>query len=123
MSDSTIITALIHLPLFYNPDEFGNRKEIEEEKFELTSTELAMEFGGCLLHLYPGSSPHGFWWQKNIVQDDDIALIEVDVPDTEESREWLKTYAKGVLVPRFQQDAIYIKIVRPIETLEITDLE
>lgn len=122
MSDSTIITALIHLPLFYNPDESGYRNLIKDEKFELTSTEVAMEFGGCLLHLYRETSPHGFWWQKNVVQGDDIAIIEVDIPDTKESREWLKTYARDVLVPRFQQEAIYIKLIRPIETLEITNL-
>lgn len=50
-------------------------------------------------------------------------LLEVDVPDTLKCREWLKSYAKNILLPRFQQDAIYIKLVKPTETLEITDLK
>src|SRR5262245_31743940 len=108
MSENQIITALIHLPLFYNADESGVRSVIEDEKFALTSIELTGEFGGCLLHLYRDSAPQGFWWQEGIVYGDDIALIEVDLPDSEESRQWLKNYAQNVLMARFQQKAIYI---------------
>ena len=118
-----IITALIHLPLFYNPQEQGTRELIEEEKFIVTAEEISKEFGGGLLHLYRETSAKGFWWSRNIVQRDDIVLLEVDVADTRESREWLKSYARNVLLHRFQQDAIYIKLVRPTETLEITDLK
>ena len=123
MSESIVITALIHLPLFYNPDETGARRAIEDGKFAMASMELTKEFGGCLLHLYRDRSPQGFWWQEGIVYGDDIALIEVDMADTEESRQWLRTYVRDVLMPRFEQKAIYIKIIRPVETLEITDLE
>ena len=117
-----ILTALIHLPLFYNPQEKGTREPIEEEKFIVTAEEISKEFGGGLLHLYRETHPKGFWWDRNIVQRDDIVLLEVDVPDTLNCREWLKTYAKNILLSRFQQDAIYIKLVKPTETLEITDL-
>lgn len=118
-----IITALIHLPLFYNPQEQALPQPIEEEKFIMTAEEIAKEFGGGLLHRYPDTPSKGFWWSRNIVQGEDIALLEVDVPDTGESREWLKSYARNVLLRRFQQEAIYIKLVRPTETLEITDLK
>ena len=118
-----IITTLIHLPLFYNPQGQGARQPIEEEKFIVTAEEISKEFGGGFLHLYRETPPQGFWWNRNIVQRDDIALLEVDVPDTEESREWLKSYARDVLLHRFQQEAIYIKLVRPTETLEITDVK
>ena len=118
-----IITALIHLPLFYNPQEQGTREPVEEEKFVVTAEEISKEFGGGLLHLYREAPPKGFWWSRNIVQRDDIVLLEVDVPDTEKSREWLKSYARDILLRRFQQDVIYIKLVKPTETLEITDLK
>ncbi len=118
-----IITTLIHLPLFYNPQGQGTRQPIEEEKFIVTAEEISKEFGGGFLHLYRETPPKGFWWNRNIVQRDDMALLEVDVPDTEESREWLKSYARDVLLHRFQQEAIYIKLVRPTETLEITDVK
>ncbi len=118
-----IITALIHLPLFYNPQEQGSPQPVEEEKFIMTAEEIAKEFGGGLLHRYLETPLKGFWWSRNIVQRDDIALLEVDVPETRESREWLKSYARNILLHRFQQDAIYIKLVRPTETLEITDLK
>ncbi len=118
-----IITALIHLPLFYNPQEQALPQPIEEEKFIVTAEEIAKQFGGGLLHRYPETPPKGFWWSRNIVQRDDITLLEVDVPDSEENREWLTSYARNVLLHRFQQAAIYIKLVRPTETLEITDLK
>lgn len=117
------VTALIHLPLFYNPQEGGTREPIEEEKFIATAEEISKEFGGGLLHLYRESPPKGFWWNRDIVKGDDIVLLEVDVPDTEKSRGWLKSYAKDVLLARFQQEAIYIKLVKPTETLEITELK
>ena len=50
-----------------------------------------------------------------------LALIEVDVPDTRESREWLRAYARDVLRERFQQRAIYLKFVGPVEHLVVTE--
>lgn len=52
-----------------------------------------------------------------------LALIEVDVPDTTESREWLRAYARDVLRERFRQKAIYLKFVGPIEHLIISEEE
>lgn len=44
-------------------------------------------------------------------------MIEVDIPDTAESREWLRAYARDTLRERFRQKAIYLKFVGPIEHL------
>lgn len=52
-----------------------------------------------------------------------LALIEVDVLDTRESREWLRAYARDVLCERFRQKAIYLKCVGPVEHLIVTDEE
>ena len=52
-----------------------------------------------------------------------LALIEVDVPDTTESREWLRAYTRGVLRERFRQKAIYLKFVGPVEHLIVSDEE
>lgn len=49
--------------------------------------------------------------------DDDLAAIEVDVPDTRESRQWLRDHAKRVPIPRFELESIYIKFVGPIEQM------
>lgn len=54
---------------------------------------------------------------------DVLALIEVDVPDTTESREWLRAYARDVLRERFRQKAIYLKFVGPIEHLVVREEE
>ena len=57
------------------------------------------------------------------VDRDTLALLEVDVPDTAEARGWLRGYARGVLLVRFRQEAIYLKFIGPIETLLVTDEE
>jgi len=36
-------------------------------------------------------------------------------------REWLRGYARGVLLKRFRQKAIYLKFIGPVETLLVTD--
>ena len=52
-----------------------------------------------------------------------LALIEVDVPDTAESREWMRGYARDVLRERFRQKAIYLKFVGPVEHLIVSEEE
>lgn len=113
-----MITALILLPLFYNPDKKGNRKPIEEEKFLTTANEIAQQFGGGVLWMYRDSPPEGFWWDKGIVDRDQLCFIEVDVADDEESRSRLRSYVSNVLLKRFKQKAIYIKLYK-VETLLI----
>lgn len=117
------VTVLIPLPVFYNPDERGERAPVEEERFTATAEELARRFGGGTLFVYRENLPRGFWWNQGIVERDVLALLEVDVPDTTETRDWLRAYAKDVLVGRFRQKAIYLKFVGPIETLEVTSEE
>ena len=114
---SVVVTLLIHLPVFYNPDRRGRRRPIEDEKFCLTAKEVAAQFGGGFLHRFPGGEAQGFWWNKGIVDRDVLALLEVDVPDTGESRRWLRRYAQDVLIKRFRQKAIYMKFIRPVEDL------
>ncbi len=52
-----------------------------------------------------------------------LALIEVDVPDTKESRERLRAYARDVVRERFQQKAVYLKFVGPVEHLVVSEEE
>ena len=54
---------------------------------------------------------------------DVLALIEVDVPDTEETRAWLRSYARDVLCQRFRQEAVYLKFVGPVEQLIVSEEE
>ena len=117
------VTVLLRLPLLYNPDPQGTRPPIEEEKFLETAEELAQRFGGGTLFLFRQEAPRGFWWDQGIVDRDVLALIEVDVPDTGATRAWLRAYARDVLCRRFQQKAIYLKFVGPVEQLIISEEE
>ena len=125
MGNGTIgwITVLLRLPVFYNPDAAGYRAPVEDDKFLDTADELAHRFGGGTLFTFRHDSPRGFWWDHGIVDRDVLALIEVDVPDSTESREWLRAYTRGVLRERFRQKAIYLKFVGPVEHLIVSDEE
>lgn len=105
-----VVTVLVPLPMYYNPDETGHRRSIEDEKFALTAEEVARRFGGGTLWKFPeGVAPRGYWWNRGILSTDVLAMLEVDVPDTHENRIWLQRYAAEVLIERFEQDAIYLK--------------
>jgi len=117
------ITVLLRLPLFYNPDALGYRAPVEEDKFVDTADEIARRFGGGTLFTFEHDPPRGFWWDRGIVERDVLALIEVDVPDTADSREWLRAYARDVLLGRFRQKAIYLKFVGSVEHLIVADEE
>jgi hypothetical protein len=125
MSNGTTrwVTVLLRLPLFYNPDARGHRGPIEDDKFLETANEIARRFGGGTLFVFRHDPPRGFWWDQGIIDRDVLALIEVDVPDTRESRYWLRVYARDVLRERFQQTAIYLKFVGQVEHLVVTEEE
>jgi hypothetical protein len=117
------VTVLLRLPVFYNPDAHGHRAPVEDEKFLETADEIARRFGGGTLFVSRHDPPRGFWWDQGIVDRDVLALLEVDVPDTNESRAWLRAYARDVLLERFRQRAIYLKFVGPVEHLVVTEEE
>ena len=117
------VSVLLRLPVFYNADAEGRRGPIEDDRFLETADELAQQFGGGTLFLFRHDPPQGFWWDEGIVDRDVLALIEVDVPDTAESREWMRGYARDVLRERFRQKAIYLKFVGPVEHLIVSEEE
>jgi hypothetical protein len=106
----TLATVLVPLPTFYNPDAKGHRRPIEGEKFTATAGEIAKRFGGGVLWRFPeGTAPRGYWWNEGLLEIDVLAMLEVDIQDTEENRRWFERYASEVLTERFQQIAIYLK--------------
>ncbi len=118
---SGVVTVLIPLPLLYNADRRGRRKPIEDSKFEATARDIAERFqAGGMLHRFRTDPPEGFWWDKGYVDRDVLVLLEADLPDTAEARAWLGWYAHQVLLRRFRQKAMYMKFIRPIETIEVT---
>lgn len=115
------ITVLIPLPVFYNQDAHGHRAPVEDEKFIATAKEISRQFGGGVLHRYKDEAPAGFWWNKGVLSQDQMGAFEVDILDTEENRRWIKSYVKNVLLKRFRQDAIYLRFIGPVESLEVTE--
>lgn len=97
-----VVTVLIPLPLEYNPDASGHRRAVEDEKFLQTAEEITLHFGegGTLWRFPKGVAPRGFWWGRGVLDLDDLAVLEIDVPDMAESRDWLKRYACGRGSPR-----------------------
>ena len=131
MARPRIITLLMPLPTYYNPDTQGVRKPIEKWKFTRTAEEISKHFdAGAELQVFRRDKPHGFWWDRGLLAEDVLAYISADLPDTEETREWVKTYARTKLIARFQQDAIYLRwlsveteLVRPLERVTRSEEE
>lgn len=116
-----VVTALIPLPLFRNPDEQGRRETIEDEHFVQTAEEITAMFGGGTLWSFPDGQVRGFWWDRGAVDKDVHALLEFDIEDTPANRERVRTYAREVLKPRFRQKAIYVKLIGPVEAWTVQD--
>jgi len=131
MARPRIITLLMPLPAYYNPDALGLRKPIEKWKFTRTAEEISKHFdAGAELQVFRRDKPHGFWWDRGLLANDVLAYISADLPDTEETREWVKTYARAKLIARFQQDAIYLRwlsveteLLRPLERVTRSEEE
>ena len=117
------ITAIILLPEYYNPDEYGRRAKVEEYKFKVTGeeiTEMMIERygeGGCMLEWEPKK---GFWERKGIIYEDDVIALEIDnFPNTDEDKQWLAQYAQDALCNRFRQEAIMVKFISVVEVLVV----
>ena len=118
---ANLLVALVLLPLEYNRDVSGHRRPIEEQQYLATMAEIARRFGGGVLWRWPEDlKPRGFWWHRGILHDDHLVVIEVDIPDQPAAKAWLTRYARRILIPRFQQDAIYIRMVGPIHVSLVT---
>ena len=114
------LVALFLLPTEYNPDASGRRRRIEAEKYVVTMRELALKFGGGSL-LRPGRGVRrGFWWDRGILHEDELLAVEVDIPDSRRARQWIRKYAREILLSRFAQRAIYVRLVGPVEVLLVT---
>ena len=81
---------------------------MEDAKFLDTADELATRFGGGTLFLFRHDAPRGFWLDQGLVDQDVLTLLEVDVPDTEDSRAWLRAYARDVLRPSHEERCVTI---------------
>lgn len=123
MTSSTVV-ALVVLPQRYNPDAKGERRRVEDAKFEKTMGEIAVQFGGGVLWRHNASPPRGFWWDRGVLYADEITVVEVDIPNDATAKEWLVQYARNILGPRFKQKAIYLRFIGPIEVDVVTvDIE
>lgn len=114
------VVALLILPQAYNPDEQGRRLAVEDEKFRLTVEEIARRFGGGVLWKFTEAPPQGYWWDRGFLHQDELVAIEVDIPDTRVARSWLRRYAREVLLRRFKQEAIYIRLIGPVQVVLVT---
>lgn len=119
-----IVTALLPLPVFYNPDETGHREAVPEQEFDKTAKEIAIALheGGTLNDFRRGT-PTGYWWDQGVITPDVLVLLEVDMRDTQANRDWLIGYIRDTLLDRFQQEAMYLKLVTGVERLVITKNE
>jgi len=93
-----IVTALILLPIEYNPDKKGKRRQISIEGFQDTAVEISDLFEkyglGCTIDPYP---KHGIWAKLGVIYEDINVIL----------------YCQENLLRRFDQEAILVKREEP----------
>ena len=76
MARPRIITLLMPLPTYYNPDTQGVRKPIEKWEFTRTAEEISKHFdAGAELQVFRRDKSHGFWWDRGLLAKDVLAYI------------------------------------------------
>lgn len=100
------IRVMILLPLYYNPDEAGNRKEIEPEKLYNTRNELTAQYGGVTV---TNSLNSGCWDNPRDGKryEDTTKTLYFDTKPTFTNVHYLIKY-KETLKKRFEQKEMYI---------------
>ena len=108
--DPTKFYALIILlPLYYNPDENGNRKPVERNVFEETLAEVRQFSSGY--RLYDGE---GWCHSERFRGDfDPHVRIEFDASFSNEDLVFLQSW-KRLLRLRFRQDSVYMSLMGPV---------
>lgn len=120
MTTSSHLTAFVVLPQRYNADEQGHKQPVEDDKFDRSMAEIAGKFGGGFLWRFGDQAPRGFWWDQGVLYQDEHTVLEVDIPNDQAAKAWLLEYARTTLGPRFDQKAIYIRFVGPIQVEVVT---
>ena len=106
-----MVTAVIVLPEYFNPDSTGHRVLIAEKAFFDTANDLTKLFGGATVLRYRDVDAVGYWHHKGVVERDALRVIDCDIDDTDVCRGKLLQYVDEVVLERFQQTAIYVKFV------------
>lgn len=115
------VMVWIYLSEYYNPDEKGDILKVEEKKILMTADEIALNLagGGTLRENPRAENITGIWHDSGKRYLDKIRILEFDVVDNKENRDWVINYCKEILLERFKQEAIYVKFISRVEPVLI----
>jgi hypothetical protein len=111
-------TVLLHLPEYYNENESGEKKKVEEDLYDETIMDLIN------LKITDGAFKHGQRskvWEKHLkgfygtwidrnsgqIFIDENRIIEFTIGFTDEAIESIKQYMKDTMCGRFEQVAMF----------------
>ena len=113
-------TALILLPIEYNPDEKNQRRQVSIKAFQDTAIEITRIFEkydlGCTIDPYP---KHGVWVKLGILYEDVNTILEINNFPITEKKQLIK-YCEEKLLKRFEQEAILIKFIPEVQAEVVT---
>jgi hypothetical protein len=109
LDHTKLYVLVILLPLYYNPDETGNRMPVERDVFEETFAEIR-QFGSGY-RLYEGEGwCHSMKFRGDF---DGHVRIEIDALFSDEDVAFLQSWKKELTL-RFQQDSVYMSLSGPV---------
>lgn len=86
------------------PLQFNDGRDVSPEWLAEAVLEMVEHFGAAS---YETQKLEGHWRQGGVVYRDNLVRLVVDVPDTAQSREWMKEF-KGRWKTRLQQLELWI---------------
>jgi regulator of sigma D len=99
----------VYFPLEYNPDETGERQQVEKTRFEQTYDELLEEFDGVTV-MQPSKNQalSGFWRNRTgQIFEDKVVTVIVYTTDINRADQFFREFRESCKA-RFQQEEILI---------------
>ena len=113
-------TAIILLPVEYNPNKKGKRGQIPVKDLQDTAveiSELLKKYGlGYTIDPYPKL---GIWAKLGVIYEDINVILEINSLPKVEKRRLIK-YCRNKLLGRFKQEAILIKFIPEVQAEIVT---
>ncbi len=114
------VTALILLPVKFNPKAKGRRTKVPFKAFQDTAVEIWKLLEkyelGCTIDPFP---KHGIWADLGIIYEDVNTILEINSLPTLEKKRLIK-YCREKLLNRFKQKAILIKFIPKVQAELVT---
>lgn len=92
------------------PTSYNDGRPVETAKIQTVLRTLISRFGGC--RFQPAAPYQGWWMHREQTYEDWLILFTVEGDRTDANLRWFETYKNKTLLPKFEQEEIYLAVTR-----------